>query len=144
MLLYIKDKSDSLLPFCLQTVMKKQGTWQVQQVSLQYFWFLFVWQDIVKICSSVTWSCMILWFVFYFWPSIKSWILSLLLLTLFANSSFTLVQLGLIFSFVPSFWSESTWPSLSKRQNCQLGLFCDICEPWRLCLHFCKARKFAG
>ena len=38
-------------------------------------------------------------------------------------SSFALVQLGLIFSFVPSFLSESTWPSLSKRQNYQLGSF---------------------
>ena len=40
--------------------MKKQGTCQVnQQVSIQYFWFLFLWQDIVKICSSLTWSRMI-------------------------------------------------------------------------------------
>ena len=30
-----------------------------QQVSLQYFCFLFLWQDIVKICSSLTWSRMI-------------------------------------------------------------------------------------
>ena len=43
--------------------------------------------------------------VVYFWRSIKSWNLSLLLLTLFA-SSFALVQLGLIFLFVPSFWSD--------------------------------------
>ena len=41
MLLYIEDKSDGSPPFCLQTVMKKQGTCQVhQQVSLQYFCFL--------------------------------------------------------------------------------------------------------
>ena len=57
MLLYIEDRSDGPPPFCLQTVMKKQGTCQVyQQVLLQYFWFLFLWQDSVKICSSLTWS----------------------------------------------------------------------------------------
>ena len=39
---------------------------------------------------------------------------------------------------------ESTWPSLSKRQNCQVGSFCDICELWRFCLHFLKAGKFAS
>ena len=60
MLLYIEDKSDGSPPFCLQTVMKKQGTCQVhQQVSLQYFCFLFLWQDIVKICLSLTWSCIL-------------------------------------------------------------------------------------
>ena len=31
-------------------------------------------------------------------------------------------------SFLPAFLSESTWPSLSKRENCQLGSFFDICE----------------
>ena len=40
--------------------LKKQGTCQVhQQVSLQYFCFLFLWQDIVKICLSLTWSCIL-------------------------------------------------------------------------------------
>ena len=144
MLLYIEDKSDSSPPFCLRTVMKKQGTCQVFSSG-----FLFLWQDIVmKICSSLTWSC-ILYFVVVVVvftsdnESIKCWILSLLLLTLYA-ASFALVQLGLIFSLVPSFWSEITWPSLSRRQNYQLGPFCEICELWRFCLHFGRARKFAS
>ena len=121
--------------------MKKQGTylWRIKFTSRYRFNIstscsLFL-QDIVKICSSLTWSC----------------ILCFLLLTInkilnpfsLLASSFALVQLGLIFSFVPSFLSESTWPSLSKRQNYQLGSFCDICELWRFCfIHFCKSGKF--
>ena len=65
MLVYIEDKSAGLPPFCLQTVMKKQSTCQVhQQVLLQYFWFLFLWQDIVKICSSLICSRMTLFYFF--------------------------------------------------------------------------------
>ena len=58
--------------------------------------------------------------VTHFGPLIKYLILSLLLLTLFA--SLALIQMGLIFSIVPSLWSESTWPSSSKRQSCQFEL----------------------
>ena len=129
---------------CKLSLGSKVRTCQIHQhVSLQYFRFLLFissrYRENMFMPDLVLYTACFLCVCFYFWSSIKYWILSLLLLTLFA-----LVQLGLVFLFVPSFWSESNWASLSNRQNCQLGSFCDICGLWRFCLHFRKAAKFAG
>ena len=150
MLHYIEDKSNASPPFCFRTVMKKQVVSSspagIASIFLLSFFSLtrnrknMFKSDLVF--YTVGFCCCCCFVFFCFWPSI-SWILSLFLLTLFA-SSFALVQLRLIFSFVPSFWSESIWLSFSKKQNCQLGTFCDICQLWIFCFHFRKAGNFAS
>lgn len=58
---------------CLRTAMKKSVLGQ--QVLVQHFCFLFLWQDTVIICLSQTWSCTLCFLDC--WACLTSWIISL-------------------------------------------------------------------
>ena len=122
MLLYIEDKSDGWPPFCLRTIMKKRFKSSpacIASIFLLSF-CLARYRKYVQI-----WLGLVYCFFFFFYFKIVL-ILSLLLLTLFA-SSLALVQLGLMFLMCCYFGQKALGPPCRKRQNCQLGSFCDIC-----------------